>query len=72
MKLSKAVEAIQSRTVWCGIISFISLVVYFRTGVVLESVGIDHPDVIEAVNKVTGVVALLAQLGVPYFRVNHK
>lgn len=66
------VIAVTSRTVWSAVASFISLIIYFRTGLVLGEVGIDDPVVISAVEKASGYVVLLANLGVVYFRVYAK
>lgn len=66
------VVAVTSRTVWSAVASAISLIIYFRTGLVLGEIGVDDPVVVNAVEKASGYVALLANLGVVYFRVYEK
>jgi len=61
-------ELLGSRTVWSGIASLISLLVFFRTGTFLGEIGIDDESVINATEKVAMFVAILANLGIPYFR----
>lgn len=61
-------ELISSRTVWSGIASLISLLVFFRTGAFLGEIGVDDASVINATEKVAMFVAILANLGIPYFR----
>ncbi len=62
------VKLLKSRTVWASILTVISLVVYLRTGVFLGEVSAESPDVVIAVERVSLILAFLAQLGVPYFR----
>jgi len=70
--LETLILALKSRTVWSFILSMISAVVYFKTGGILETVGVDSPDVTFAVEQASLLISALAGLGVPYFRVNLK
>jgi len=66
--LEAIIEMLKSRTVWSGIASLISLIIFFKTGNFLGEIGIDDPSVIAATEKVALIITVLANLGIPYFR----
>lgn len=70
--LEMLIEALKSRTVWSFILSMISAIVYFKTGGILQTIGIDSQDVTFCVEQVSLLISALAGIGVPYFRVNAK
>ena len=70
--LEMLIEALKSRTVWSFILSMISAVVYFKTGGILQTIGIESQDVTFCVEQASGLISLIAGFGVPYFRVNAK
>ena len=62
------VELLKSRTVWSAILYTISMLVYFRTGGVLQTIGIDSPDVTAAVNSASFLLSMFSGFAIPYFR----
>jgi uncharacterized membrane protein len=60
-------KLLKSRTVWSGIITTISLVVYFKTGYFIE-VTDSSPEITDAVEKVSLLLAVLGQIGNMVFR----
>lgn len=66
------IEMLKSKTVWAFIIAMINLAVYLKTGYYAGSVGIDDPAIIEAIEKFTGILSLVASVAVPMFRYNNK
>lgn len=67
-KLSIIRKLLKSRTVWSGILSLISLLVYFRTGVFMGIIGEDSADVKEAIENVSLIMTILSNVGIGYFR----
>jgi len=67
-KLAIIRKLLKSRTVWAGILSLISLIVYFRTGVFMGFIGEDSPDVKEAIENVSLIATVLSNFGIAYFR----
>jgi len=60
-------KVLKSRTVWAGILSLISLIVYFKTGYFIE-VSETSPDITTAIESVSLFLAILGQVGVMVFR----
>lgn len=63
-----AIAMLKSRTVWAGIISTISWIIYFKTGAFLGVFGVDNPDVISATETASLYISILGNAGIPYFR----